>query len=187
MTNLNDGETKVINNTLPFEPMCPHCGCTVAIEKDDVGGYYVKCENCNNEWGTSSFSNQHDEVEWLEKFHFVYDGEKMVKPVQAPANPPPPPTNVKVLMEIAKSSATLKKAYELVSEAYNLVNSDKVARKYIKFHSEVTWHQFVWDILMRQYNMDNPDSKEVYHLRAFDFYGIQPGMYVTDGCVDGQG
>ena len=82
---------------------------------------------------------------------------------------------------------SLKKAYEMVSDAYKLVNSDKVARRYIHFHSEVTWLQFVWDILMSQYNKDNPDSKEVYHLRAFDFYGIQPGMYVTDGCVDGQG
>jgi hypothetical protein len=183
---MEKNDKRVINDTLPFTPMCPHCGCAVSIEKDDIGGYYVKCKNCNDEWGTSPFSIPHDEVEWLEKFHFVGDGEKMVQPVQAPANPPPP-TNAKVLMEIAHSSEVLKKAYEMVSDAYKLVNSDKVASKYIHFHSEVTWLQFVWDILMSQYNKDNPDSKEVYHLRAFDFYGIQPGMYVTDGCVDGQG
>ena len=173
-------EIEVINPKLPFTPTCPNCQCVVAIEKDDVGGYYVKCENCNSDWGTSPFSNPHDEVEWLEKFHSL--GELVPDPPALPSH-----SDVKVLMEIAHSSEVMKKAYEMVSEAYNLVNSDKVARKYIHFHSEVTWPQFVWDILMRQYNKDNPDSKEVYHLRAFDFYGIQPGMYVTDGHVDGQG
>lgn len=175
-------EVEVINDKLPFTPTCPICQCAVSIEKDDVGRYQVKCKNCDNGWATSPFSNQHDEVEWLEKFH----NPDVLVP-DPPTFPVPGPSDTKILMEIAHSSEVLKKAYEMVSEAYKLVNSDEVARKYIHFHSEVTWHQFVWDILMRQYNKDNPDSKEVYHLRAFDYYGIQPGMYVTDGCVDGQG
>lgn len=175
-------EVEVINRNLPFTPTCPICQCVVAIEKDNVGGYRVKCENCNNEWATSPFSSQHDEVEWIEKFH----NPDVLVP-DPPTFPVPGPSDTKILMEIAHSSEVLKKAYEMVSDAYKLVNSDKVARKYIHFDSQITWPQFVWDILMRQYNKDNPDSKEVYHLRAFDYYGIQPGMYVTDGCVDGQG
>lgn len=106
-------------------------------------------------------------------------------PDERPQEKDPSPT--KVLMEIAHSSETMMKAYDLVSQAYDLINKDKVARQYIHFHSEVKWHKFVWDILMSQYNKDNPLSDDIYHLRAFDYYGIQPGMYVTDGCVDGQG
>ena len=56
---------------------------------------------------------------------------------------------------------------------------------YIKFNAKVVWHQFVWDILMKQYDKDNPGNKDVYHLRAFDYYGIQPGMLVGDGEVEG--
>ena len=88
-------------------------------------------------------------------------------------------------MEIARSSSTLKKAYDLVCQAYDLINEDKVARQYIDFNAKVIWRKFVWDILMRQYNIDNPDSKEVYHLRAFDQYGIHPGMLVGEGEVEG--
>ena len=173
---------EVINDKLPFTPTCPNCQCAVSIENDDVGGYHVKCENCNSDWATSPFSNPHDEVEWLEKFH----NPDVLVP-DPPTFPVPGPSDMKILMEIAHSSETLKKAYDLVSQAYDLINKDKVARQYIHFHSEVTWHKFVWDILMKQYNTDNPLSDDIYHLRAFDYYGIQPGMYVTDGCVDGQG
>lgn len=192
----NDNQTStIINDTLPFEPRCPHCLRAVDIEKD-VAGYYVLCKWCGDEWAASPFTDPEDERKWLDKFR----GTEQVRrtepqsreedgcvpiPDEKPQKKDSSPT--KVLMEIAHSSETLKKAYEMVSEAYKLVNSDPVARKYIHFHSEVTWHHFVWDILMSQYNKDNPDSKEVYHLRAFDYYGIQPGMYVTDGCVDGQG
>jgi hypothetical protein len=38
---------------------------------------------------------------------------------------------------------------------------------------------------MKQYNTDNPLSDDIYHLRAFDYYGIQPGMLVGDGEVEG--
>ena len=173
-------EVEVINNELPFTPTCPICKCVVAIEKDDIGGYHVKCENCNNEWGTSPFSSSHDEVEWIEKFH----NPDVLVP-DPPTFPVPGPSDTKILMEIAHSSETLKKAYDLVCQAYDLINEDKVARQYIKFNARVTWHQFVWDILMKQYNKDNPDSKGIYHLRAFDYYGIQPGMLVGDGEVEG--
>ena len=173
-------EVEVINEKLPFTPTCPNCQCAVAIEKDKVGGYHVKCENCDNGWVTSPFSNQHDEGEWLEKFH----NPDVLGP-DPPTFPVPGPSEVKILMEIAHSSETLKKAYDLVCQAYDLINEDKVARQYIKFNAKVAWHQFVWDILMKQYNKDKPGNKDVYHLRAFDYYGIQPGMLVGDGEVEG--
>ena len=173
-------EVEVINNKLPFTPTCPNCQCVVAIEKDDVGGYRVKCENCNNEWAASPFTNQHDEVEWIEKFH----NSNVLVP-DPPTFPVPGPSDTKILMEIAHSSDILKKAYDLVSQAYDLINEDKVARQYIKFNAKVTWHQFVWDILNKQYDKDKPGNKDVYHLRAFDYYGIQPGMLVGDGEDEG--
>ena len=187
----NDNQTStIINDTLPFEPRCPHCLRPVDIEKD-VAGYYVLCKWCGDEWAASTFTDIEDEMKWLDRFRSSEPQPREEKdkrisiPDEKPQKKDPSPT--KVLMEIAHSSETLKKAYDLVSQAYDLINKDKVARQYIHFHSEVTWHKFVWDILMSQYNKDNPLSADIYHLRAFDYYGIQPGMYVTDGCVDGQG
>ena len=173
-------EVEVINNKLPFTPTCPDCRCAVSIVKDGVNGYYVRCENCNNEWAASPFTSQHDEVEWFEKFH----NPDVLVP-DPPTFPVPGPSDTKILMEIARSSEKLKKAYDLVCQAHDLINEDKVARQYIKFNAKVVWHQFVWDILMKQYNKDNPDSKGTYHLRAFDHYRIQPGMLVGDGEDEG--
>ena len=91
----------------------------------------------------------------------------------------------KVFMEIARSGEVLRRAYELVSQAYSLIQNDKVAKKYINFSSRITWKQFVWNMLNDLYDEDNPGNKDVYHLRAFDFYGIQPGMLVGDGDCEG--
>ena len=176
----NENSITVINSRLPFEPTCPECGCLVAVEQNKEGGYYVKCENCNSTWSTSPFGVPTEESNWLEQFHV---DKRISTPQSNGEKPETSPT--KVLMEIARSSSTLKKAYELVCQAYDLINEDKVARQYIDFNAKVVWHQFVWDILMRQYNIDNPDSKEVYHLRAFDYYGIHPGMLVGEGEVEG--
>ena len=173
-------KVKVINNKLPFTPTCPNCQCVVEIKRDDVGGYYVKCENCNSDWATSPFSNQHDEVEWIEKFH----NSNVLVP-DPPTFPAQGPSDTKILMEIAHSSETLKKAYDLVCQAYDLINEDKVARRYIKFNAKVVWNQFVWDILNKQYDEDKPGNKDVYHLRAFDFYGIQPGRLVGNCDCEG--
>lgn len=172
-------EAEVINDKLPFTPICPNCGCPVVVEKGR-SGLYVKCKSCNSDWAASPFTSQHDEVEWIEKFH----NSNVLVP-DPPTFPVPGPSDTKILMEIAHSSETLKKAYDLVSQAYDLINEDKVARQYIKFNAKVAWHQFVWDILMKQYDKDNPGNKGVYHLRAFDYYGIQPGMLVGDGEVEG--
>ena len=196
----NDNQTSttitstIINNTLPFEPRCPHCLRPVDIEKD-VAGYYVLCKWCGDEWAASPFLDPEDEMKWIGKFKGTKpvsgtepqpreEKDKHVSiPDEKPQKKDPSPT--KVLMEIAHSSETLKKAYDLVCQAYDLINEDKVARQYIKFNAKVVWHQFVWDILMKQYDKDNPGNKDVYHLRAFDYYGIQPGMLVGDGEVEG--
>ena len=172
-------EVEVINKKLPFEPVCPNCGAVIAIECGP-GGYFAKCENCNNSWAAYRSEDTVKEMEWLEKFH-----NPDVKVPNPPTVPVPGPSDTKILMEIAHSSETLKKAYDLVCQAYDLINEDKVARQYIKFNAKVVWHQFVWDILMKQYNKDKPGNKDVYHLRAFDYYGIQPGMLVGDGEVEG--
>ena len=185
----NDNQTStIINDTLPFEPRCPHCLRAVDIEKD-VTGYYVLCKWCGDEWAASPFLDIEDEMKWLDKFRKIEPQPREEKdkhvsiPDEKPQKKDPSPT--KVLMEIAHSSETLKKAYDLVSQAYDLINKDKVARQYIDFNAKVIWRKFVWDILMQQYNIDNPLSADIYHLRAFDYYGIQPGMLVGDGEVEG--
>ena len=178
---------EVINEKLPFIPTCPNCQYVVAVEKDDIGGYHVKCGKCNNAWTTSPFSNEQDEAEWLDKFNssevdwlekFRRSSVESPNPTESPK---PGPSDMKILLEIAHSSETLKKAYDLVCQANDLINEDKVAMQYIKFNANISWRHFVWDILMKHYNMDNPDSKDVYFLRAFDYYGIHPGMYIGEG------
>lgn len=176
---------EILNSKLPFTPKCPKCGAYIVIERSE-SGFYAKCKKCGDEWASSRFSEPHMEVEWLEKFHDSGQGKEGA-PAERPATPPDPPphSDVKIFMEIAHSSEKLKKAYDLVCQAYDLINEDKVARRYIKFNAKVTWMQFVWDILNKQYDEDKPGNKDVYHLRAFDFYGVQPGMLVGDGEVEG--
>lgn len=170
---------EILNSKLPFTPKCPKCGAYIVIEGGE-SGFYAKCKKCGDEWGSSRFSEPYMEVEWLEKFH---NSDVLVP--DPPELPVTGQSDTKILMEIAHSSEKLKKAYDLVCQAYDLINEDKVARQYIKFNAKVVWHQFVWDILMKQYDKDNPGNKDVYHLRAFDYYGIQPGMLVGDGEVEG--
>ena len=96
----------------------------------------------------------------------------------------PKEIDTRILMEIAHSSDVLKRAYELVYEAYDLIQKDETARKYICFNSRIVWAKFVWDILMREYNIENPDSKDIYFLRAFDYFKVFPGMNVGDGTPE---
>ena len=172
-------EVEVINGKLPFEPVCPKCGTAIDIECGP-GGYFARCGKCNFAWSAYRSEDTIKEMGWLSQFNIGY---KKAEETIEPDPPDPPPT--KVFMEIARSGEVLRRAYELVSQAYNLINNDKVARKYINFNSKVIWMEFVWDILMKQYEKDNPDDKNTYHLRAFDYYGIQPGMLVGDGEVEG--
>lgn len=172
-------EVEVINKRLPFEPVCPKCGTAIDI-KCGPGGYFARCENCTKEWSAYRSEDTIKEMEWLSKFNIGC--KKTEETIETdPQNPPA----TKVFMEIARSSEVLRRAYELVSQAYNLINNDKVARKYINFNAKVTWTHFVWKLLNDLYDEDHPGNNDVYHLRAFDFYGVQPGMMVGDGECEG--
>ena len=83
-------------------------------------------------------------------------------------------------IEIGHSSEVLKKAYELVSEAYNLINNDEIARKYLDLDATVTWKRHIWNKITKAYDAGfNKDGKEVYHLRAFDAWKLQYPMCIT--------
>ena len=83
-------------------------------------------------------------------------------------------------IEIGHSSDVLKRAYDLVSEAYNLINDDEIARKYLDLDATVTWQRHVWNKITKAYDAEfNKDGKEVYHLRAFDAWKLQYPMVIT--------
>ena len=167
-----------VNGNLPFNPTCPKCGGSVLIDAG-ICGYYAKCENCNSTWSASPFKDLVEKDKWLAQFCGKRDAASDASSSQKD------PSNAKILMEIAHASDTLKQAYDLVRQAESLISKDLVSRKYLDFSAKVAWRQFVWDILDKQYAIDNPDDKSTYHLRAFDHYGIQPGMVVGDGMPEG--
>lgn len=83
-------------------------------------------------------------------------------------------------IEIGHSSGVLKRAYDLVSEAYNLINDDEIARKYLDLDATVTWQRHIWNKITKAYDAEfNKDGKEVYHLRAFDAWKLQYPMCIT--------
>ena len=64
---MDNAKTVIVNETLPFNPMCPNCGIPVTIQGVPyVGGlgFFTKCEKCGNEWATSALSKDTDKVEW---------------------------------------------------------------------------------------------------------------------------
>ena len=174
----NNTSTNNMNGNLPFNPKCPKCGGTVLIDAG-ICGYYAKCENCNSDWAASPFKDLMEKDKWLAQFCGKRDAASEASPCQKD------PSNAKVLMEIAHASDTLKRAYDLVQQAESLISKDSVSRKYIDFSAKASWQKFVWDILDTQYANDNPDDKSTYHLRAFDHYGIQPGMVVGEVPPEG--
>ena len=83
-------------------------------------------------------------------------------------------------IEIRHSSDVLKIAYDLVSEAYALINNDNIAKKYLDLDATVTWKQHIWNKITEAYDAKfNKDGKEVYHLRAFDAWKLQYPMCIT--------
>ena len=161
---------------LAFTPRCPNCHNPIDIERS-ICGLYAKCDNCGNDYAASPFTDPVEEGEWLKRFN--------VEDVAiAPRKPEPELVSPKTLFEIGHANEILKQAYKKVSEAYDLIQHDEVARRYIDFSASITWPHFVWDILMKEFDRMNPDSKEVYFLRAFDYFKIQPGMDIN-GCPQG--
>ena len=83
-------------------------------------------------------------------------------------------------IEIGHASDVLRKACDLVSEAYDLINGDEIARKYLDIDATVTWKQCIWGRITEAYDAEfNKDGKEVYHLRAFDAWKLQYPMCIT--------
>jgi viroplasmin and RNaseH domain-containing protein len=83
-------------------------------------------------------------------------------------------------IEIGHSSDVLKRAYELVGEAYDLIANDEIARKYLDLDATVTWQRHIWNKITKAYDAEfNKDGKEVYHLRAFDAWKLQYPMCIT--------
>lgn len=83
-------------------------------------------------------------------------------------------------IEIGHASDVLRKAYDLVGEAYGLINGDEIARKYLDIDATVTWKQHILNKITEVYDTEsNKDGKEVYHLRAFDAWKLQYPMCIT--------
>lgn len=83
-------------------------------------------------------------------------------------------------IEIGYSSDVLKRAYELVGEAHDLIANDEIARKYLDLDATVTWKRYIWNKITKAYDAEfNKDGKEVYHLRAFDAWKLQYPMCIT--------
>ena len=83
-------------------------------------------------------------------------------------------------IEIGHASAVLRKAYDLVCEAYDLINGDEIARKYLDIDATVTWNQRILGKITEAYDAEfNKDGEEVYHLRAFDAWKLQYPMCIT--------
>ena len=83
-------------------------------------------------------------------------------------------------IEIGHASDVLRKAYDLVCEAYDLINRDEIARKYLDIDATVTWKQRIHGKITEAYDAEfNKDGKEVYHLRAFDAWKLQYPMCIT--------
>ena len=83
-------------------------------------------------------------------------------------------------IEIGHASDVLRKAYDLVCEAYDLINGDEIACKYLDIDATVTWKQHILNKITEVYDTEsNKDGKEVYHLRAFDAWKLQYPMCIT--------
>lgn len=91
-------------------------------------------------------------------------------------------------IEIGKANEALAKAKALVDQAYALVDSDPIARKYLKMDCSIGWKTSVWNKLNEEYATENPTSKDVWHWRAFNYFNLDIGVNVsTDGMVSCSG
>lgn len=177
--------TNSINGTLPFKPICPKCGADIEIF-EGVVGYHANCGACGSDFAASRFSSDSDAVKWLYEFDGSRKKKEKSSEEDGSENDMPQKPNSKKLVEIAHSSEVLKQAIQKVQEAYSLVVGDKVARRYINFSSSLVWVSAVWDILLDEYNKAKPDSKDIYFLRAFDYFGIQCGVDIGECTARGR-
>lgn len=85
-------------------------------------------------------------------------------------------------IDIGKANEVLRQAKELVGQAYSLICTSPAAKQHLKFDCTVGWKSQTWNALNEEYSIEDPMSKETYHLRAFDHFGLQ---YGSDISLDG--
>lgn len=85
----------------------------------------------------------------------------------------------KEAIDIEKADVVLRQAKELVYQAYQLILSSNAAKNNLKFDCVIGWESNVWNKLNEAYSAENPDSKETYHLRAFEYFGLECGSCIS--------
>lgn len=94
----------------------------------------------------------------------------------------------KEAIEIGKADGVLRRAKELVEQAYDLICKSPTASKHLKFDCTIGWKSATWNKLDNEYAAENPLSTETYHLRAFDYFGLRCGSNISlDGMVQCSG
>ena len=91
-------------------------------------------------------------------------------------------------IEIGKADGVLRQATELVNQAYALICKSPAAAKHLKFDCTIGWKTRTWNNLNEEYAIEEPMSKETYHWRAFDHFGLQYGSCISlDGMTSCSG
>jgi hypothetical protein len=94
----------------------------------------------------------------------------------------------KEAIEIGKADGVLRQAKELVEQAYDLICRSPTASKHLTFDCTIGWKSATWNKLNNEYAVENPLSTEIYHLRAFDYFGLRCGADISlDGMTQGSG
>ena len=91
----------------------------------------------------------------------------------------------KIGIEIGHANEVLKKAKALVDEAYALICNDDIAKKHLEFSALVSWSKPVWNKLNEAYAKQNLNSKNIWHWRAFEHFGLEIGMNINGGPKSG--
>lgn len=85
----------------------------------------------------------------------------------------------KEAIEIGKADGVLRQAKELVEQAYDLICKNPDAYKHLKFNCVIGWKENTWNTLNEEYSNAEPMNKEIYHLRAFDYFGLRCGSDIS--------
>ena len=82
-------------------------------------------------------------------------------------------------IEIGKADGVLRQATALVEQAYDLICKSPEAAKHLKFDCNIGWKTGTWNKLNEEYAAEKPMSKDIYHWRAFDHFGLQYGSCIS--------
>lgn len=96
--------------------------------------------------------------------------------------------SIEEAIEIGKANEILKKAQDLVDQAFVLLTSDPIAKKHLDLQCKIGWSVPTWHKLNEAFAASCPDDKSKWHLRAFDHFGLRYGSDIsTSGMCDGFG